>query len=65
MTRPRIQLAGEGTGSPLPVATPSKGTEVIVVAGEVSTGKRVRMNEPCWGCLTRISFFFQFSAGNR
>ncbi|CAM9222225.1 unnamed protein product [Scytosiphon promiscuus] len=35
MTRPRIQLAGEGTDSPLPVATPSKGTEVIVVAGEL------------------------------
>lgn len=36
MTRPRIQLAGEGTDSPLPVAKPSKGTEVIVVAGEAS-----------------------------
>ncbi|CAM9996035.1 unnamed protein product, partial [Hapterophycus canaliculatus] len=35
MTRPRIQLAGKGTESPLPVATPSKGTQVIVVAGEV------------------------------
>ncbi|CAB1116796.1 unnamed protein product [Ectocarpus sp. CCAP 1310/34] len=36
MTRPRIQLAGEGTGSPLPVATPSKGTEVIVLCNETS-----------------------------
>ncbi|CAM9518461.1 unnamed protein product [Pylaiella littoralis] len=35
MTRPKIQLAGEGTDSPLPVAKPSKGTEVIVVAGEL------------------------------
>lgn len=41
MTRPRIQLAGEGTGSPLPLAKPSKGTEVIVVAGEVGKGKRI------------------------
>lgn len=45
MTRPKIQLAGEGTDSPLPVAKPSKGTEVIVVAGEVGnedeTGRRL------------------------
>lgn len=52
MTRPRIQLAGKGTGTPLPVATPSKGTEVIVVAGEVSAGKRVRMKSLMGAVLT-------------
>ena len=46
MTRPRIQLAGEGTESPLPVAKPSKGTEVIVVAGEVRKGN-CRLSS-CW-----------------
>ena len=35
MTRPRIQLAGKDTESPLPVVHPSKGTDVVVVAGEV------------------------------
>eukprot|EP00904_Undaria_pinnatifida_P007578 jgi/Undpi1/3950/HiC_scaffold_16.g07318.m1 len=35
MTRPRIQLAGKDTESPLPIVHPSKGTDVVVVAGEL------------------------------
>ena len=35
MTRPRIQLAGKDTESPLPIVNPSNGTDVVVVAGEV------------------------------
>ncbi|CAM9849327.1 unnamed protein product [Ascophyllum nodosum] len=35
MTRPRLQVAGRDTEYPLPIVRPSKGTEVVVVAGEL------------------------------